>query len=348
MIVYTNVEDSFTKRTLSDLGNYVLINDFEIFKKLLLPRKIAVFSSNLKQDEEAVLNPKLLSEYVDSIYDFCDKIVILISEMHEDLPKIIEKIDRDKIEIFLSGFTSFATTKAKMHFWPFWFLETMKIYNLTPESYKEKYQYFTSKEKYFDCLLGNRKPHRKFIFETILNKNLENKFELSYFKNNNIKENLILDSYINLESKNIEHSMVLVNLGNDNKAMLSSLLPYEIYNRTAYSIIAETNAYNHFNFYTEKTAKPILGKRIFISFAGQHFLKNLKKAGFLTFDNIIDESYDEEENNQKRFLKAFEQIEFLLNSNQELIIEKSIPVVKHNYKVLMETDWNFDLKNLLK
>lgn len=348
MILYINPEDSFTRRTLSDLGNYILIDDLNLFTKLLLPYKIAVFSSNLKQDEEAVLNSKILSKYIDSVYEIVDKIIILISEMHSDLTEIIKEADRNKIEIYISGFINFKTEKAKVYFWPFWFLETFKIHKLTPDSYKQKYSPFISKEKYFDCLLGNEKTHRTFIFNAILNKNLKNHFELSYFKNNDIEKNLILDSYLKLETKSIEHSMVLVDIENGNKAMLSSLLPYEIYNRTAYSIIAETNAYNHFNFYTEKTAKPILGKRIFVSFTGQNFLKNLRNIGFQTFDSIIDESYDSEPDDQKRFTKAFEQIEFLLNCDQETIIKKSIPIVEHNYTLITKNDWNLNLKNSLR
>lgn len=52
---------------------------------------------------------------------------------------------------------------------------------------------------------------------------------------------------------------------------------------------------------TEKTFKPILYCQPFICVAEHHHLKHLRELGYHTFDNIIDESYDDIENTQERF-----------------------------------------------
>ncbi len=52
---------------------------------------------------------------------------------------------------------------------------------------------------------------------------------------------------------------------------------------------------------TEKTWKPILHCQPFICLAEHHHLRHLRELGYHTFDNIIDESYDDIENTQERF-----------------------------------------------
>ena len=136
----------------------------------------------------------------------------------------------------------------------------------------------------------------------------------------------------------IEYTHTLINYyGYD--VSLSQIIPIEIYNQTAYSIIAETNSENYCTFFTEKTVKPILAKRLFIVFSGQYFLQNLRKLGFKTFDGILDESYDLIENPQLRFDCAFSQIEYLITQPQEEILSLIKPIVEHNQQLMLNTDW---------
>ena len=126
---------------------------------------------------------------------------------------------------------------------------------------------------------------------------------------------------------------------------LSQIIPIEIYNQTAYSIIAETNPANYCTFFTEKTVKPILAKRLFIVFSGQYFLQNLRKLGFKTFDGIIDESYDLIEDPQLRFATAFEQVQYLINQPQEEILSSIKDIVEHNQQLMLNTEWMYNCSN---
>lgn len=121
---------------------------------------------------------------------------------------------------------------------------------------------------------------------------------------------------------------------------ISQVIPIDIYNRTAYTVVAETNYDNQYSFYTEKTAKPIIARRLFIMFAGQHYLRNLRNMGFQTFGSVIDESYDSIEDNQQRWTAACEQINWLCNQDQATILQKIRPIVEHNFTVMMSTNWH--------
>jgi hypothetical protein len=123
---------------------------------------------------------------------------------------------------------------------------------------------------------------------------------------------------------------------------LSQIIPVNVYNNTAYSAIAETCWQDNFAFFTEKTAKPIMARRLFVVFAGRGYLANLRRLGFKTFGDIIDESYDQETDALVRWRRAWDQVAWLSEQPQELILEQIRPTVEHNAQVMLTTDW-YDL-----
>jgi hypothetical protein len=123
------------------------------------------------------------------------------------------------------------------------------------------------------------------------------------------------------------------------------ITPYLVYKNSWYSIVSET--YQNFRYHpTEKTGKAFLGKRIFVAFCCQHFLKNLKKLGFKTFDSIIDESYDDIEDTNERFNRAWEQIRFLATADHTKLYSTVADIVEHNRNIML--DRNFQLKEIEK
>jgi hypothetical protein len=132
------------------------------------------------------------------------------------------------------------------------------------------------------------------------------------------------------------------------KISLSQVVPIKAYNQTAYSVVAETNFADDFIFHTEKIVKPILARRLFIVFGGYQYLKNLHQLGFKTFSDIIDESYDDEPDYKLRGAKICQQISYLLQQDQQQILTAIKPIVEHNYRVLMETDWYGDFAKELQ
>jgi hypothetical protein len=103
--------------------------------------------------------------------------------------------------------------------------------------------------------------------------------------------------------------------------------------------VAETNYFNHFNFYTEKIVKPLMAGRLFVAIAGQHYLKNLRGMGYQTFDSIIDESYDLEADQEIRWTKALAQVRELCARDPQEVYGKIAPVIEHNKKLILDKDW---------
>jgi len=83
----------------------------------------------------------------------------------------------------------------------------------------------------------------------------------------------------------------------------------------------------------------MMARRLFVMFAGKGYLANLRKLGFRTFENIIDESYDNIDNDNERWQQAWNQVEWLNRQPQALVLEKIRPIVEHNFSVMMNTDW---------
>jgi hypothetical protein len=117
---------------------------------------------------------------------------------------------------------------------------------------------------------------------------------------------------------------------------ISSIVPWNIYQLTRYSIIAETQYNKNAFFLSEKTAKAIVATRIFIIVGAQHYLKNLRALGFQTFGHIIDESYDEIADDVSRYRAAMDQARRLsqMDYAQTQLLAQS--QVDHNFQRLKE------------
>jgi hypothetical protein len=103
--------------------------------------------------------------------------------------------------------------------------------------------------------------------------------------------------------------------------------------------VCETDHDNTLSFFSEKTAKVLVARRLFVAFTGYRFLHNLRQLGFQTFDGIIDESYDQIKNDADRYTAAFEQVRYLCATPQSQILPKIRSIVDHNHDLIMNRDW---------
>jgi len=208
-------------------------------------------------------------------------------------------------------------------FWWFWMVyEVYKYQHVKLLGYYKK-----SSTALFDCLLGNVREHRDFVYNKIYSNDIQKYFILNY--------NGATHSGINIKSWN---SGLLRIYRKDNSnfcANQSCFIPKEIYDNSFYSIITETRCDQH--FLTEKTAKPLLSKRLFIVFGKQHTLRNLQKIGYQTFGDVIDESYDNIEDDNLRWEMAFAQVIFLINQDPYDIYKAITHVIDHNKQHFIDT-----------
>jgi hypothetical protein len=263
--------------------------------------------------------------------DLCSRVVILVSELHADTVEFIINHQHPKIKYFICGFVEGYTESN----WMDWFITTCYFYKST--DLLDKLNPYAPKSKSFDILLGWQKPHRDAVYNYINDNNLSDQVIMTYFtdRSKSVDQQGIWD--VNLPAGTF-HSITQVTHSGKNPT-LSQLINVDIYNSTAYTVVCETNADDHYSFYTEKIVKPILAERLFIVISGQHYLRNLRKLGFKTFEGIIDETYDTVQDHNLRFALACEQIEYLTNQPQEEILAKIRPITEHNKKIMFETDW---------
>ena len=210
--------------------------------------------------------------------------------------------------------------------------------HVRPELLRHSLNPYSTKPYYFDALLGRKKPHRDMANLLLdKNKNIVTYLDTHDCDFNNPERWRWEKSGLVIE-KPVEWTVDRVNY-HGYRMTISQIIPLEIYNQTAYSLIAETSYSDHFTFYTEKTVKPILAQRLFITISGRYALRNLRQIGFQTFDNVLDESYDSTAGLQERCKQALDQVRYLESQNQETILENIRPICEHNYAHMMRTNW---------
>jgi len=153
-------------------------------------------------------------------------------------------------------------------------------------------------------LMNGKKPHRDRLFER-----LDLKKILYSYVGNGIKI-----------CEDIDQSSVDVQWGR--------YFNPNWYNSTAFSIVAETTVRNNTQlFVTEKTFKPIAFQHPFIVFGQPGVLQYLKTQGFETYENVFDESYDNEYRLDKRLNNIVNQINNYSHKTYDLY---TISKIKHN------------------
>jgi hypothetical protein len=290
--------------------------------------KIAISSSRFGQFL-SVVHKQQFVDTVKAIADQSNLVVLIESELHQEC-RIYPECG-PKVHWVLPGIVD---STINQFFSGAWLERTRDVYRQLPNKLAELTPYAV-KPKYFDALLGVAKPHRTFVFNSVGDYGLADKIIETY---SSLNFNFFYEAGTISTDKNPDTTLNIVYEGIN--TTISQVIPIAIYNQTAYTIITETDTENDFSFFTEKIAKPLIARRLFIVFSGQHYLRNLRGLGFQTFGNIIDESYDTVEDSTHRFIMAFQQVIKLCKMDQAEVLCKIREIVDHNHRVVMDTDWS--------
>ena len=117
------------------------------------------------------------------------------------------------------------------------------------------------------------------------------------------------------------------------------------------NVVTETCFYQGFNHLTEKIFKPIVMMQPFVLASTAGSLEYLRRYGFKTFGDWIDESYDMITNPFRRLDAISAEVEKicrLTKSEQEAMYQEMLPTLQHNrqhfygdfYSVLHEEMWD--------
>lgn len=314
------------------LNSITVYNDVDAFRTSTHTRRLACLQMPYPVRAE-------FDTLVNDLTDICDNVLILMSELHDRTVEIVQRHDDPKVSYFICGDFNFELTHSPVHKFYDWFTTTVHFYrHVRPETLDVLTPY-TAKPLYFDCLLGRKKPHRDYVYKQLA-RSKENL--LTYLGDISCnfddptkwlweREGLDIDRPVEWTVDRLPYY--------GHRMSISQIVPLQIYNQTAYTLVAETNYSNHYSFYTEKTVKPIMARRLFVALAGRGHLSNLHQLGFKTFDSIIDETYDTVSDATLRWDMALAQVVRLMQTPQDEILFRTIPIVEHNYNVMMQTDW---------
>jgi hypothetical protein len=316
-------------RTFIKPQSCILFQDINI-----IPHGVDViaFSRNHSKLDEIQLIINQLLPKTNKLY------VILIEATNPKLVDFLLENNNSKIEFFVDAVINCPIANVKSI--SSWFMTPHNLYSTSP-AVKALLTQLTRPEhkpKFFDCLLGMHRDHRDQITRFYKNSTHKDKFIFTYFKDN--LHNGLWDIDIDSNITKTHQQIILNNSG----VPVSAILPITIYNESYYSVVAETTCYNDYNQYTEKVAKPLLAKRLFVVFAGQYYLRNLRDKGFMTFGTVIDERYDSIEDPDIRFFQAWQQIEYLCSQNPKEILDRVDYILEYNQRHFLNTDWHHEMR----
>jgi hypothetical protein len=307
-------------------------NDREAFVASRHDRKIACYQMPYPMQDsfhDTVLN----------LIEYCDHVIILMSELHDRTVEFVPLHDHERISYFICGDFNFELEHSPVHKFYDWFTTTVHFYkHVRPNLLDNTLHPYAVKPMMFDALLGRKKPHRDLAHARL---NQEQNV-VTYLGTTDCdfstpdkwrweSDGLVLENPVEWTVERVNY--------HGHRMSLSQVAPLSIYNETAYTLIAETSYSHHFTFYTEKTVKPILARRLFVMLGGTHSLRNLQRIGFRTFSDVIDESYDACTDLHERCRRALEQVDYLSTLDQGEVLARIKSVCDHNYSHMMRTDW---------
>lgn len=226
----------------------------------------------------------------------------------------------------------------------------------------------TERPKLFLCFNGKARPHRLGLLSYLItNDLLENSYFSLYATESAInmakyyagrQQERLVDFKTMLEifkSSGVELPMSL-SYSSGSYALSSnchkiSRNDLDFFMNSYFSVITETsffkkdshkegdfyNSHLDSTFITEKTFRSIACKHPFIIMSRPKTLYHLRKMGYKTFGHVIDESYDDIQDDGTRFFAIVEEIKRLCTRNKnywKTFIEDTKEIVEYNYQRL--------------
>ena len=238
-----------------------------------------------------------------------------------------QNVDHNKISIEVDNLLQ------DKSIWP----KLIKWFNDEPFLYGQKvnFENNTNIEKQFGMFIGGSRWPRLY-FASLMHKH-HNDICLMSFNQKFVNESLVYENTAKnpdiVEMVNTFIKKLPINLDMNKNDFINYDEAYNIceyYNKINVDIVFETWWKGHTFMPTEKTARPLLTKTPFVLFGPKHYLRNLKKLGFKTFDPYINESYDFYEG-YERLVKMADVIKDIKNLNKNSLND----ILQHNKDVYM-------------
>ena len=297
---------------------------------------------------------------VDEVIEYSqtfDRIILINCETPIDIVDLLKAMDLPRVYFLTTGKINWAPTHMTMISHENFFGAVQRLYK------DDDYQSlivdpYSVKPYVFDALLGNHKPSREYVYQRIMDQNLADRhIYVKYIKHQQRPlSEIIQEGSFDwppgaevIEATNADRWGTGEVVWFNGKGTASScIVPEDIYSKCAYSIVTETRIQDDHVFITEKTAKCLIARRLFVMFAGPGYLRHLQDLGFRTFGHIIDESYDTESDQLTRWARAFDQVERLISMPQSEVFDQCREILEHNYRLFTSRDWEKDFHDDIK
>lgn len=115
--------------------------------------------------------------------------------------------------------------------------------------------------------------------------------------------------------------------------------PADYFSKSFCAVITETKFSQPTSMFSEKTLNAINRLKPFILIGTPQTLEYLRSYGFKTFSSFWDESYDVEENHEKRLIKIFKLIDYLDSlplTTLKNMYKNMKPILEHNFYTIKE------------
>ena len=208
----------------------------------------------------------------------------------------------------------------------FWFYMYEKHLN---NKFKFTHDHFGSYwYKKYDFLYLNKQPrrHRVSLYNKLLEENV---------LSNSLYTFIGLKSPVRLSK---EHELPWVDANNYPMMGMDQDITEQPYVDTVCSIVSETNDNDTDVFMTEKIWKPIIAQQVFVVHGNHLYLQKLREIGFKTFGSYFDESYDLENNKDKKIDAIVSLCKHLKTVNWQDIYQQTIALRQHNYNTFFNKE----------
>ncbi len=208
----------------------------------------------------------------------------------------------------------------------FWFYMYEKHLN---NKFKFTHDHFGSYwYKKHDFLYLNKQPreHRVKLYNKLLEENV---------LSNSLYTFLGLEPPVRLDKK---HELPWVDANNYPMMGMDQDITEQPYVDTVCSIVSETNDNDTDVFMTEKIWKPIIAQQVFVVHGNHLYLQKLREIGFKTFGSYFDESYDLENNKDKKIDAIVSLCKHLKTVNWQDIYQQTIALRQHNYNTFFNKE----------
>jgi hypothetical protein len=242
-----------------------------------------------------------------------------------------------------------------LNIWQFHTFNHKKLPKIIPQNVDLSHY----RAKHFLYLNGRDKPHRRALYKALFDRRIINKCYASYVLRNGLQNPESGYEFCDTSSQRNSHfnfwatfESQYLDVDKDTLANNDRFLDLKYVYNTYINIVTESwfnDVHPHYNFLTEKTFKPILWCQPFIILGNSGSLRQLRKLGFKTFSDFIDESYDEIPDSKERMQAVINEIHRLSTLPLSVLHEKYnalFPVIRHNFGLMYNYNYSEEVKQM--